>query len=255
MQSTPESTVVPPALVIVSHGSQRPGAVDALLGHCAALRSSGRYCAAEAGFVNAGSPAPAEAVQAAVTADARTVLVIPYFLDRVRTVQQDMPRLLEESRAHYPAVQFHLSPVIGESPLVAGLIVDLAGKACQRCDALVLAVHGSQGNAESGGAPSPIVRRIETMVRSQTVALVRTGYLEQVPAISSALDNVIRDGARRVVCVPLFLLGGNHVARDIPAIIEETRQRHPAEIYLADYLGSSPRMVELLGQMAAAGPM
>ncbi|HEX5515803.1 MAG TPA: CbiX/SirB N-terminal domain-containing protein [Gammaproteobacteria bacterium] len=112
--------------------------------------------------------------------------------------------------------------------------------------ALIMVAHGSR------------VRASNDEVRLLTAALAArvadryqhtaTAFLELAdPSIGAAIDAAVAAGAREVVILPYFLAAGAHVARDIPAIVQERQVAHPTiTIRLADYLGKLPGLVELL---------
>lgn len=77
---------------------------------------------------------------------------------------------------------------------------------------------------------------------------VRAAYLEiNEPSIGEAIDRAAADGATAVRVVPHFLAPGNHVAVDIPAIVDAARARHPGvSIELTEHSGADPAMVGLL---------
>ena len=52
---------------------------------------------------------------------------------------------------------------------------------------------------------------------------------------------------------PYFLSQGRHVAEDIPTEVKEKQLEHPnVDIVIADYFGSSERVIELLAMESAA---
>ncbi len=53
------------------------------------------------------------------------------------------------------------------------------------------------------------------------------------PDFHQGADACIRAGARRVVVQPYFLAAGDHVRKDIPAMIEKAAGRHPAAAFVA----------------------
>ncbi len=65
---------------------------------------------------------------------------------------------------------------------------------------------------------------------------VSVGYNEFcAPSIAQAVEEVIRQGARRVLVIPSMLTpGGVHAEIDIPRTLEELRRRHPT--VTIDYL-------------------
>lgn len=57
---------------------------------------------------------------------------------------------------------------------------------------------------------------------------VELAYLEfMTPDLPTAIDRLAADGATRIVLMPLFLGAGGHVLRDLPALLETARARHP----------------------------
>jgi sirohydrochlorin ferrochelatase len=86
------------------------------------------------------------------------------------------------------------------------------------------------------------------------VSDVLPGFLEiSEPSIPAAIDAAVDGGAGSVVLLPYFLHAGNHTRRDIPAIIDEARQRHPdVELVLAGHLGPHDALVDVLLDRARA---
>jgi sirohydrochlorin ferrochelatase len=115
---------------------------------------------------------------------------------------------------------------------------------------LVIA-HGSRNPdlvAAHGQVCDGIARRVADR------ATVRPAYLELTePSIPDAIDAAVAGGARRVVLVPYFLHVGNHTLRDLPAILDDARSRHPdVGLALAEHLGVDERLVEVAIDRATA---
>jgi len=85
-------------------------------------------------------------------------------------------------------------------------------------------------------------------VGGASAATVRPAYLEITePSIPDAIDAAVRDGAGEVRLLPYFLHPGNHVAVDLPRIVDEARTRHPATaVVLLEHIGADPGLIELL---------
>ena len=92
-------------------------------------------------------------------------------------------------------------------------------------EGLLLVAHGSEcvRSAEEmrapgrpgGRAPSPASRS-------------KSGYLEMTePPAGAQADRLVARGCRRVVVLPLMLLGAGHAKSDVPAVVVEARDRHP----------------------------
>ena len=57
----------------------------------------------------------------------------------------------------------------------------------------------------------------------------------------------VAQGAKRIVVLPYFLAGGNHVNKDIPAVIAQCRTEFAqVSIEVAAYLGASESMAQLV---------
>ncbi|WP_404783434.1 sirohydrochlorin chelatase [Altericista sp. CCNU0014] len=123
--------------------------------------------------------------------------------------------------------------------------------------AYFLIAHGSRDPRSRQG-----LEACATLVRNnlaahgtlkQPVPYVGTGVLEfgeqplavQIAAFAAA---VARDGIRQVFLIPLFLVAGNHVNRDLPEAIHQARSDMPESIslQLCPFLGSHPSMAQLL---------
>jgi sirohydrochlorin cobaltochelatase len=83
---------------------------------------------------------------------------------------------------------------------------------------------------------------------------VDVGFLEMTdPPAGVVIDRLVAAGCRRVVVLPLVLLGAGHAKSDVPAVILDARARHPAvDIRFGSPLGISREPVELLGKSVVA---
>lgn len=74
------------------------------------------------------------------------------------------------------------------------------------------------------------------------------GFLEVAsPHMREALEEHIRKGATQIRVIPLFLVPGNHVDRDIPAIIKEVSQKYPEILIdLEDFIGKRDEFFSFL---------
>ncbi|MGY6502773.1 MAG: sirohydrochlorin chelatase [Acidimicrobiales bacterium] len=111
--------------------------------------------------------------------------------------------------------------------------------------AWVVVAHGSRA-VDLPDAHGAVCDRVAE--RSPDNVSVRPAYLELTePSIPDAIAAAVGDGSTEVVVVPYFLHIGNHTRRDLPAIVDEARVRHPGvRIMLADHLGLDDRLVDLL---------
>lgn len=110
--------------------------------------------------------------------------------------------------------------------------------------ALLIMVHGSP-RPESNDDMFAVV----DVVRARGVyPIVEVGFMEcNQPAIPDAIARCVGQGARRVVAVPYFLHTGNHVADDLPTLLEEAQARYPnVEFLMGDFLGRDTALDEIV---------
>jgi sirohydrochlorin ferrochelatase len=90
--------------------------------------------------------------------------------------------------------------------------------------ALIVFAHGS--SVESA---NDAVRTVSAdLARSGAYLLVETAFLGGgQPDLGGAIHSAIERGASRIVVLPYFLTLGLHLQRDLPALIEAARDRHP----------------------------
>ena len=81
---------------------------------------------------------------------------------------------------------------------------------------------------------------------------VRCAYLElDSPDLATAAGELVANGAAAITVVPMFLGTGRHAREDLPALVEDLRQRFPAVAFsLQPPVGEDPRVVELLAKIA-----
>lgn len=89
--------------------------------------------------------------------------------------------------------------------------------------------------------------------------IVEVGFLEMTdPPAGVVLESMIARGCRRIVVLPMMLFGAGHAKSDVPAIVVESRLRHPSiDIVFGSPFGLVPELIEIaadnLAQVDAAG--
>lgn len=73
------------------------------------------------------------------------------------------------------------------------------------------------------------MQRTQAMMRASEPGLaVELAFLEFMqPTLAEAIDRLVSAGVGRVTVVPVFLAQGGHLKKDVPALVEEARSRHP----------------------------
>lgn len=118
--------------------------------------------------------------------------------------------------------------------------------------AIVLVDHGSREPA-ANDVVVQMARLLQARVGDR--AEVRWAHMELCePNLSGALDAAVSAGASSVLVQPLFLVPGRHASRDIPALVNAARQRHPSVTFqLGDVIGADPLLAELILQRCGLG--
>ncbi|BDE07189.1 hypothetical protein WPS_24650 [Vulcanimicrobium alpinum] len=115
-------------IVLAGHGSRSAeanAALEALAAQVAARLGS----PVVPGFLEMTEPTIPAAIDGAVAAGARRVVVLPYFLHPGMHVRRDLVEIVEAARARHPGVTFELSEFLGGRPEIADVLTSLARSA------------------------------------------------------------------------------------------------------------------------------
>jgi len=108
-------------------------------------------------------------------------------------------------------------------------------------DGIILIAHG----ARDARWLEPFLRLRAELAQSLRPRKVALSFMEfSRPTLAEAALELDRDGAKRILVVPIFLSGGGHVANDIPALVARERARYPTLTFeVAGALGEEPEVV------------
>ncbi len=117
-------------------------------------------------------------------------------------------------------------------------------------DTVILLIgHGSprpEGRAEFYALADLL--RAEAGGRPVETAFLSTGS----PNVATAIDRLAARGARRIVLCPCLLFAGNHVCRELPAVIRDAGRRHSGvELLLAEPMGVHAKLAQVLFERCA----
>lgn len=119
-------------------------------------------------------------------------------------------------------------------------------------NALLVVAHGSRREA-SNDEVRALTQRLAAQSNGQFDAIA-CAFLELAdPLIPAGIDDLVAQGASRIIVLPYFLSAGRHVAEDIPEIVEACRAHHAdVEIAIAPYLGADDAVIPVLLSLAAS---
>lgn len=114
--------------------------------------------------------------------------------------------------------------------------------------AIVLFAHGARDPRWA----EPLSRLAEMLAQGEDAPAVQLAFLELMsPGLEEAVARVVDGGASTVLVLPVFLAQGGHLRRDLPALIEATRQRHPElHIELALAVGEDQGVLRAIADYA-----
>lgn len=114
--------------------------------------------------------------------------------------------------------------------------------------AVVLFGHGARDPEWAG----PMRRAQARILAEQPEREVVLAFLEFMnPTLDVAIDALVRSGVMRITVVPVFLAQGGHLKKDVPALVDAARARHPGcEIRQALAAGESNEVVDAVARYA-----
>jgi sirohydrochlorin ferrochelatase len=244
------------AIVLIGHGSLLSDSGKAMIRLATRLQKQGIAPIVEAGFLNYSQPTLAEAIAKCSEQGATSLTVQPYFLIEGKYVCEDLRAESAQIMARYPQIEFNMADVFGQHRLLADIVFDRVRAADPalgqegRPVGLLLMAHGTPYPE----ANAPLARIAARVHARADYCRALVGYLDcNEPTIDDAIDQLAADGTNRIVTLPYFLHEGRHTQRDLPAILEKAKQRHPhIEFRMAAYLGFDPRVGEIIADRVKA---
>lgn len=116
--------------------------------------------------------------------------------------------------------------------------------------AIILFAHGARDPSWSRPFEA-VAARVQQLRPEVPVVLA---YLEFMsPTLTEAGQALAQSGTEEVLVVPMFLGAGGHVRRDLPALMDDLRQRHPRTRWvLRPAIGQADSVVEAMAREVAA---
>lgn len=116
------------ALLLVAHGSRRPQSNEEvrdlavrLQQHCHA-----QYPIIQAAFLELADPSIVEGIKKCIRLGAKSVVVLPYFLNSGRHVVEDIPHFVAQAQRDHPEIDIKVSPHLGASEQMLDLLITTA---------------------------------------------------------------------------------------------------------------------------------
>ncbi len=116
------------ALLLIAHGSRLKQSNDevVLLAEKLKQNCSEEYPIVHAGFLELAEPMIPESIKKCINDGATSIIVLPYFLNSGRHVIEDIPAIVNETKANYPDVEIKIAPHLGDSQLMINILITSA---------------------------------------------------------------------------------------------------------------------------------
>lgn len=115
--------------------------------------------------------------------------------------------------------------------------------------ALVIS-HGSR-TSKTKEQVQALVKKLQSLTG---ISLIEYAFLEiESPSIPQGITNCVQKGATEIIILLNFLNAGRHVDVDVPAIVQESREKFPhVEIHITKPVGQHPAIPKLFAEMLSA---
>ena len=207
-------------VLLAAHGERGGGADNASVERLAAeLGRRGLAADIAFGFVK-GAPTIAQAVKALTTP---RIIVYPLFFSDGYFTKIRLPQLLAEAGLPDAKRSVTILPPLGLDPGLAALVAANAARTmrnngyAERQTGVVLLAHGSTKDTASRRATDGLAERLRAL---QRFSAVRSAFLEEEPALESAIERM----PGPTVVIGLFAGQGLHGAEDVPRLIAGLRR-------------------------------
>ena len=114
------------AIVLFAHGARAPEWAEPFHRIVERLRDKHPDTPVELAFLEMMRPSLPEAMAAMAQGGIKHVTVVPLFLAQGGHLREDLPRLLDDIRRHYPSLRIAVTQAIGDSEDLTNAIADWA---------------------------------------------------------------------------------------------------------------------------------
>ncbi len=113
------------AVLFISHGSRLLQTEEEIHLFVEKLNRRAKTAIVEYAFLDVASPSIPEGIDLCVTKGATEIIFLLNFLNAGRHVDEDIPYIVDEARARYPKVTFHITKPVGQHEKIIDLFLDM----------------------------------------------------------------------------------------------------------------------------------
>jgi len=133
------------SVLFVSHGSRFPQANEEAQSFAEELKQRSGVPIFEHAFLDIAPPSIPEGIDACIQKGATEIVILLNFLNTGRHVDEDIPYIVDEARAKYSGVTFHITKPVGQHDQIVDLFLDMienGGPVNRRWDPLGVLFRG-----------------------------------------------------------------------------------------------------------------
>jgi sirohydrochlorin cobaltochelatase len=236
-------------VMICGHGSPDQEAIDEFIDLAAQIRQSLPDREVQSGFLEFAHPTIEEGLIALRERGVDRILAIPGILFAAGHVKNDLPWEVNRFAAANPSIDIRFGRELGIDPRLLAAAVDRIETALssspapvERSDTLLLVVGRGSTDPDANGNVAKVARLLWEAMGFAKAEIAYSGVT--TPTVPAAIDLAARQGFKRIVVFPFFLLTGVLVKR-IAGWTRDAGVRHPGiEFLQAAYLGLHPQVVQ-----------
>lgn len=113
------------AVIIISHGSRISKTKEEVCILVEKIKKLTHISFMECAFLELESPSIPESIDACIGRGATEIIILLNFLNAGRHVDTDIPEIVNDARARFPHVKFHITPPVGQHAGIADLFAEM----------------------------------------------------------------------------------------------------------------------------------
>lgn len=242
-------------LLLVGHGSRRPGSNDEIEAFVQLWRQRHPDWIIELCFIELAEVLLETGLDRAAT-HGRRVIVLPLILNAASHVKRDIPAAVATARARHPMIEFVCAPHLGLGRDIFAIVMRrLDGLMHEiampdpRTTGVILLGRGSS-DASANGDMARLARWVYEASGHDLADIAFTDIAH--PRLESVVQRQVRLGMSQILVQPVYLFSGVLIER-IGAQMARLRQVYPqASFALGSYFGHDEGLLALLDERATA---
>jgi precorrin-8X/cobalt-precorrin-8 methylmutase len=246
------------ALVLAGHGSRDNNGVDEFETLVKMMKRRYPERTIFHGFLEFARPTIAEAIEKAISAHARHIVVVPALLAAATHAKNDMPSQIVSLRHDFPDIEISFGSAMDAHPLLLKLcqerIVEAEASSTHivsRADTCLVLVGRGTSDPDANAEIAKICRMLEEGMGFGHSIVCYSGTAK--PLVSDALKVTTKLGCKRIIVMPYFLFDGVLVKRIYSAARALRERCDDVEVLQASYLGVHPYLVDVFMERADEG--